>query len=153
MFGLNRSCELNKACKSNWISHYCGTCIALKQNYGNSYRLLLNNDSILLSLLSSTEQSNNKVWNYCFIRNKRKIQISNPSSHASQYSALISMLVASVKMEDWVIDNDGYSKYFRSILSLLSKNLKNKAEINARILGVDISEIHQNVSLQFEREK
>jgi len=38
MFGFYKVCTLNGRVKKEWISHYCGTCIALKINYGNEIK-------------------------------------------------------------------------------------------------------------------
>jgi len=123
MFGLFRGCHIEKEHKTDWMSHYCGLCVSLSQNFGSISRIFTNSDAVLISLLygAQCEQTIEEWHHRCFLRKRRRMPITSPDSIGAKYAAIISSLIASSKIIDKVFDGDSWLKYFPTDIEQVHK--------------------------------
>ena len=59
MFGVIKGCGCNfsQAERRAWVSHVCGLCLTLRDNYGQLSRLATNYDAALLSVLTEAQMT------------------------------------------------------------------------------------------------
>ena len=132
MFGLLdlRSCNLSQNIQSH---HACGVCNALACKFGRASRIMLNNDSVYLSLLMAsqrTEVSHHDLTQARGCRQWSNISVPCPDS---QYPAAVSVLLGGAKL----IDDSHDECSFRSkiLLALHEANIR-KAENAIRDVGL-----------------
>ncbi len=157
MFGLLRGCYIDKAHKTDWMSHYCGLCVSLSRNFGSISRIFTSSDAVLVSLLygAQCEQAIEKRHHRCLLRKRRRMPIISPESLGSKYAAIISSLIASSKIIDNVVDGDSWLKYFPKQSLQIGSDLNRRATHLSSEINVDTKEISDQIIKQIavEQEK
>ncbi|MFC1833343.1 DUF5685 family protein [Thermodesulfobacteriota bacterium] len=150
MFGLLKGCSLKGSTRQDWISHYCGLCLALKRDHGHLSRMFTHTDAVVLSTLCEAQSSLplEREDCRCPFRRFRKIQVLKPENHFSRYGALISVLIGSSKVIDHVRDGDTWIRYFPGLFSRVASRWLESARGRAKEMGIDIS----GIELQLDRQ-
>lgn len=155
MFGLLKSCHLDKSQKGAWTSHYCGLCVSLSQNFGDIFRVFTNSEGVLVSLLCEAQSTERlKVSDHrCLLRRRRKTSIVSPNSVFSKYAAVVSSLIASSKIVDQVVDRDSLVKYFPKWFCKIAFDINYKALRLSSDINVDTAVINDQMLNQIRVEK
>ena len=125
MFGLVKGgCSLQKREKEQWMSHICGVCISLGNQFGQPSRIATNYDAALISVLceAQSEQTAARVEHLCPLRGMRRASVVTTANIGSEYASAIALKSAATKLEDHHLDKEGIAKY----LPTLSKHLFDK---------------------------
>ncbi|MCM1990383.1 DUF5685 family protein [Oceanirhabdus seepicola] len=134
MFGYVLPCKMELKMKDYEIfrSYYCGLCIAIKNNYGQLPRLVLNYDMTFLAILldSLNNEDRSIVNNACVmhpIKKRTKIIINKPLN----YAAFSNVILAYYKLIDDVEDDRSLkSSIFSSMLKpYINKNNNEYEEV------------------------
>lgn len=157
MFGLMRpekTCSTNRQQHTEYYfhrRHYCGTCKAMGNEFGQSSRMLLNFDTVFLSeILSLLHQEDTKTWesnltrvNTCFSMPKEEVPFS------LQYAATANMLLSELKFDDNIKDSKRLS--WRIANEYFSGSFK-KAKVKFDDWGIDTQLIQEWIVEQANRE-
>lgn len=117
MFGVIKGCGCNMSLaeRQEWVSHVCGLCLALRDNFGQFSRLATNYDAALLSVLCEAQlpQPMSRTGHLCAIRGQgfQRAQVVG-STPTVQYAASMAVLMAATKLQDHVADGDSWLRYF-----------------------------------------
>ncbi len=127
MFGYVLPCKMELKMKDYEIfrSYYCGLCIAIKNNYGELPRLVLNYDMTFLAILLDALNNEDRsiVNNACLMHPiKKRTKIIN--NKALNYAAFSNLVLAYYKLIDDVEDDKSLkSSVFSSFLKpYMNKN-------------------------------
>jgi hypothetical protein len=125
--------------KQQWMSHVCGLCLTLKDNYGQVARVATNCDAALLAALcqaqSSTPQA--KRLNRCPLRRAFKAEVVAPGNPSAQYAASMALLMASTRVQDHLQDDETFFKHIGGIAGRVSRRWARAAQKTAQDLGFD----------------
>ena len=110
MFGIIRPCRhrLSPKLRESWLAHLCGMCLALRDDHGQLARTVTNYDGLVISALvegQSTAGASRRKAGPCPLRGMRSAQIVDGS--APRLAAAVSLVLASAKIKDHVVDGDG----------------------------------------------
>jgi len=158
MFGLMRpekSCSTHRAQNSDYYfhrMHYCGTCKAMGNQFGQSSRMLLNFDIVFLSeILSLLDKEDTTSWesnltkvNTCFSMPKEGLPFS------LQYAATANMLLSELKFDDNIKDSKRIS--WRIANEYFSSSFK-KAKAKFKHWGISTDSIQEWIIEQANREQ
>lgn len=118
MFGYVTACKMELKVKDyeKYKAYYCGLCKAIKKQYGNLPRLVLNYDMTFLAvLLDSLEEKNIKFKaERCFIHPSKKRMIVTENK-ALDYAAFSNVALAYYKLLDNVKDDKELKSKFFSV--------------------------------------
>jgi len=151
MFGIisdNNSCNTD----NNYRKNYCGTCKAIGLNYGQSFRLVLNNDIVFLSELYDSLKETKSDYSKFSINNCLSIPNSENSFPFNlQYAASANILLSKYSVLDNIIDSK--IKLIWKAINNLSIKKYNKAESHLKSIGVDTYKISELIFEQMKIEK
>jgi hypothetical protein len=146
MFGLLelQSCKLYKD-----LRHYysCNVCNTLASSYGRLSRLLLNDDSIFLSLLIDAQQ--NKIQNQTNTQKCRPWSKTHFVSQGFDYAAGISIVMGGVRIFDELEDEGSLRS--KALSAIYLPKLR-KAEKRLSQLGLNLPQIPNLINLQHQLE-
>ncbi|MCI5145095.1 MAG: hypothetical protein D3923_06075, partial [Candidatus Electrothrix sp. AR3] len=156
MFGIlkNAGCAMAPAEQQQWTGHVCGLCLALKNQYGQFSRLTTNYDAALLSALydaQSPAQQSERV-SYCPLRKSFKVKVIAFENSGVRYAASMSLMMASSKIKDHILDNETGLRYIRGLATNIADRWMRAARESAIGLGFDSQRIEQQVHRQTEVE-
>ncbi|GAA1556875.1 hypothetical protein GCM10009678_44860 [Actinomadura kijaniata] len=112
MFGIVRPCR-HALCGSlfeDWMAHLCGLCLTLRDQHGQSARLVTNYDGLLVSVLveaQAPDLSPRRKAGPCALRGMKPAQVVSARAQGAQLAAAASLLLAAGKTRDHVADGDG----------------------------------------------
>ena len=144
------SCQLRK----EWAGHFCGTCLALGDCFGQPARLATNYDAVLISALTDAQRDEptERRVHRCPLRGFRRLAVMPASDEGARYAASLSMLMVATRVDDAVADGDGLLGRLPNLSASAARHLRAKAAPIARALGFDCSGIEAATSEQAERE-
>ncbi len=112
MFGIIRPCQhrLSDGMHTEWLAHLCGLCLALRGTHGQSARLATNYDGLLISVLHDAQIRRapgelRRTAGPCPLRGMRTASVAR--GEGARLAAAVSLLLASAKIRDHVLDGDG----------------------------------------------
>jgi len=123
MFGVIKGCGCNfsQAERQAWVSHVCGLCLTLRDNYGQLSRLTTNYDAALLSVLTEAQMTHplERKDHLCPIRGRgfQRAEVVTATQPGTTYAASMAVLMAATKVEDHLADGDGWWQYAPSFLN------------------------------------
>lgn len=140
MFGLLRPCSrlMDKPMQKEWMSHFCGLCLALRDDFGQSTRLATNYDSLVLSALVEAQTDagpHRRTAGPCPLRGMRTASIVHGT--AARLSAVASVLLATAKINDHIADGDGLAR--RKSVATIGRKVSRRLETKALRVGDDIA--------------
>ncbi|MFI6465183.1 DUF5685 family protein [Streptomyces sp. NPDC050538] len=112
MFGMVRPCShrLGENLKAQWMAHLCGLCLALRGDHGQFARIVTNYDGLLLSVLTEAQVERagggwRRTAGPCPLRGMRTASVAQ--GEGARLAAAVSLVLASAKVRDHVVDGDG----------------------------------------------
>ncbi|MFI6623938.1 DUF5685 family protein [Streptomyces sp. NPDC050528] len=112
MFGMVRPCShrLGENLKTQWMAHLCGLCLALRGDHGQFARIVTNYDGLLLSVLTEAQVERagggwRRTAGPCPLRGMRTASVAQ--GEGARLAAAVSLVLASAKVRDHVVDGDG----------------------------------------------
>jgi hypothetical protein len=155
MFGLMKGCGPNRIYREQWTAHYCGLCLALGKYYGQTARMTLNGDAVMLSLLceAQSEKSYEKTSGRCPLQGFQKIPVIQNHAPGICYGAGISALMGAALIRDHIRDQDGCIPYAETLFSRLAGKWLLTAGKNKRMLGKPLSVVEKQMQVQQVAEK
>ncbi|MGW0815306.1 DUF5685 family protein [Streptomyces viridiviolaceus] len=113
MFGIVRPCRhrLGERLTSQWMAHLCGLCLALRGDHGQFARLVTNYDGLLISVLTEAQAerggagAGRRTAGPCPLRGMRTASVAH--GEGARLAAAVSLVLASAKVRDHVVDGDG----------------------------------------------
>ncbi|WP_206302677.1 DUF5685 family protein [Streptomyces sp. WAC 01529] len=111
MFGIVRPCahRLGDGLKTQWMAHLCGLCLALRGDHGQFARVVTNYDGLIISVLTEAQAERSTGWRRtagpCPLRGMRTASVAR--GEGARLAAAVSLVLASAKVRDHVVDGDG----------------------------------------------
>ncbi|MEV5352802.1 DUF5685 family protein [Streptomyces sp. NPDC052693] len=111
MFGIVRPCRhhLGEKLTSQWMAHLCGLCLALRGDHGQFARIVTNYDGLLISVLTEAQTglpgAGRRTAGPCPLRGMRTASVAH--GEGARLAAAVSLVLASAKVRDHVVDGDG----------------------------------------------
>ncbi|MBJ8346321.1 DUF5685 family protein [Antrihabitans sp. YC2-6] len=111
MFGIVRPCRhrLSEGLRTQWMSHLCGLCLALRDDHGQFARVATNYDGLIISLLVEAQSEQSGAWRRkagpCPLRGMRTASVAQ--GEGARLAAAVSLVLASAKVRDHIADHDG----------------------------------------------
>ncbi|TGB11059.1 DUF5685 family protein [Streptomyces sp. MZ04] len=111
MFGIVRPCShrLGEGLKTQWMAHLCGLCLALRGDHGQFARVVTNYDGLIISVLTEAQAEKSTGWRRtagpCPLRGMRTASVAQ--GEGARLAAAVSLVLASAKVRDHVVDGDG----------------------------------------------
>ncbi|MFI7321455.1 DUF5685 family protein [Streptomyces venezuelae] len=111
MFGIVRPCShrLGEGLKTQWMAHLCGLCLALRGDHGQFARVVTNYDGLIISVLTEAQAERSTGWRRtagpCPLRGMRTASVAR--GEGARLAAAVSLVLASAKVRDHVVDGDG----------------------------------------------
>ncbi|MFG2653041.1 DUF5685 family protein [Streptomyces sp. NPDC048436] len=111
MFGIVRPCShrLGEGLKTQWMAHLCGLCLALRSDHGQFARVVTNYDGLIISVLTEAQAAKSTGWRRtagpCPLRGMRTASVAQ--GEGARLAAAVSLVLASAKVRDHVVDGDG----------------------------------------------
>ncbi|MEM8993368.1 MAG: DUF5685 family protein, partial [Acidobacteriota bacterium] len=145
MFGVLSPTDAAWSCRlrNDWAGHFCGTCLALGDAFGQPARLATNYDAVLISALTDAQRDEpaERQVHLCPLRRFRRLAVVPASDEGTRYAASLSMLMVATRVDDGVTDRDGLSGRLPALSRFTARRLRAKAEPVAGALGFDFTEI------------
>jgi len=142
LFGILRPCRhsLPGDLATQWMSHLCGLCLALRDEHGQTARVATNYDGLVVSALAAaqtTPGSSTRTAGPCPLRGMRSAQVADGAG--ARLAASVSLLLAAAKVDDHVADGDGvYGRTpVRGAARRLARRWAEDARASGRRLGFD----------------
>jgi hypothetical protein len=89
-----------------WMAHLCGLCLALREEHGQLARLVTNYDGLVISALVEAQSvGSTRRQAGCPLRGLRRAEVAQ--GLGAKLAAVVSLLLASEKLSDHVVDADG----------------------------------------------
>ncbi|MCO8307919.1 DUF5685 family protein [Streptomyces sp. RKCA744] len=111
MFGIIRPCRhrLSEKLRTEWMAHLCGLCLALRGEHGQFARIATNYDGLVISVLVEAQAGRPDGWRRtagpCPLRGMRTASVAR--GEGARLAATVSLVLASAKVRDHVVDGDG----------------------------------------------
>ncbi len=111
MFGIVRPCShrLGGGLKAQWMAHLCGLCLALRADHGQFARIVTNYDGLIISVLTEAQterrDGGRRTAGPCPLRGMRTASVAR--GEGARLAAAVSLVLASAKVRDHVVDGDG----------------------------------------------
>lgn len=111
LFGIVRPCShrLGEGLKTQWMAHLCGLCLALRGDHGQFARVVTNYDGLIISVLTEAQAERATGWRRtagpCPLRGMRTASVAR--GEGARLAAAVSLVLASAKVRDHVVDGDG----------------------------------------------
>ena len=145
MFGVLKptSGAWNCSLRNEWAGHFCGTCLALGDAFGQPARLATNFDAVLISALTEAQSAEPaaRTSHVCPLRGFRRLAVVAPSAPGAQYAASLSMFMVATKIDDHAADGDGFVGQLPTFFTHLARRMRKTTRQVARGLGFDIGEV------------
>lgn len=110
MRGITRPCRhtLDPEMKRRWMSHLCGLCLTLRDEAGQSARVLTGYDLLLLSVLVEAQAGPTETETAapCPLRGMRTAEVLPATNPGARLAAAGSLLAGSAAIQDKVQDHD-----------------------------------------------
>ncbi|MGE0087568.1 MAG: DUF5685 family protein [Desulfococcaceae bacterium] len=150
MFGIIRGCGLERRHREDWKAHYCGLCLALGKYHGQSARMMLNGDGVMLSVLceAQSRQKYKKTNHRCLFAGAKARLIVHPDAPGPGYGSLVSAFMASALISDHIQDRDSRICYAKSFFSHLAGKWHQSARSLSRVFGFDSDSIEKQLLCQ-----
>lgn len=105
MFGVLTPCRhaLDDDLMDQWRSHLCGVCLSLRDNHGQSSRLTVNTDAVMVSILTaaqSTSECASTEAGRCPLRGMRTATVVSADEPGVRLAATASLTLAAAKAAD-----------------------------------------------------
>lgn len=137
MFGIIRPCQhrLTEGLRKEWLAHLCGLCLALRGTHGQAARVATNYDGLLISVLYDAQSRREtgrlrRVAGPCPLRGMRTASVAR--GEGAQLAAAVSLVLASAKVRDHVLDGDGVLGRRRSLAAAARRVTRGWDEAAAR---------------------
>lgn len=152
MFGVVKG--ICGAEKKQWMGHICGLCLTLRDTNGQLARIATSYDAALLSVMVTAQQVEAPVTydHTCPLRAMQKIPVLANDNLGSQYAASMALLMAGTRVQDNVLDGDGWL----GRLPKLGMKLGQAWQIRGKRIGLSTrpqEAIQAQVAYQAEREQ
>lgn len=110
MFGIIRPCQhrLAPRLRTSWSAHLCGLCLALRDDHGQLARAATNHDGLVISALVEAQTASpttRRTAGPCPLRGMRTASVAR--GDGARLAAAVSLVLASAKVNDHVLDGDG----------------------------------------------
>lgn len=109
MFGIIRPCRhrLPEPLRDAWLAHLCGMCLAIRDDHGQLARVATNYDGLVISALveAQSDAAPRRTAGPCPLRGLRTADVNHGAG--ARLAASVSLLLASAKVSDHVVDGDG----------------------------------------------
>jgi Family of unknown function (DUF5685) len=103
----------------------CGTCLSIRDNFGQAARIGLNRDALILSMLieqlSAGQAIDRAEAGRCALRGMRKAEVVPPASNAARYAAAVSVMMARTITGDHIEDADHAGRTTRVAFRVLDR--------------------------------
>lgn len=154
MFGMIRAGHPSPDGRQRWSAHYCGVCGALGRHHGQSARLLLNGDAVLLSLLCEAQCGTPfpTVIHRCAFRGFRPTPVISADTPGARFGAMVSVLMAASKIRDHLADGDSFVRRFPRLFKRLADRWYGSAAKRGRALGFDAAAVDERMREQIKVE-
>ncbi|GHC79520.1 hypothetical protein GCM10010349_61550 [Streptomyces flavofungini] len=91
------------------MAHLCGLCLALRGDHGQFARVVTNYDGLIISVLTEAQAERSAGWRRtagpCPLRGMRTASVAQ--GEGARLAAAVSLVLASAKVRDHVVDGDG----------------------------------------------
>ncbi|MCF0080651.1 DUF5685 family protein [Streptomyces lomondensis] len=91
------------------MAHLCGLCLALRGDHGQFARIVTNYDGLLISVLTEAQttpgEAGRRTAGPCPLRGMRTASVAH--GEGARLAAAVSLVLASAKVRDHVVDGDG----------------------------------------------
>src|SRR5690349_18621095 len=108
MFGIIRPCRnrMGAELRSAWLAHLCGMCLSLRDEHGHLARVVTNYDGLLISAMVEAQSGlSRRSAGPCALRGMKSADVAIGSG--ARLAASVSLVLASLKIDDHVDDGDG----------------------------------------------
>jgi hypothetical protein len=142
--GLVRPCRhhLGSELYERWRAHLCGLCLTLRDNAGQSSRVLTGYDALLLSVLVEAQAGRQQTHTAgrCPLRGMRTAEVLRADTPAMQLAAAGALLVGSAGLRDKLTDHDlPYGT--RAVGRLGAERLEDRGVVVATRIGLSASAV------------
>ncbi|MEY1674016.1 MULTISPECIES: DUF5685 family protein [Gordonia] len=105
MFGVLTPCRhaLDHDLMDQWRSHLCGVCISLRDNHGQSSRLTVNTDAVMVSILTAAQSASecaSTTAGRCPLRGMRTATVVSGDEPGVRLATTASLTLAAAKAAD-----------------------------------------------------
>jgi len=139
LFGVLKGagCRMKPSQKGQWMSHICGTCLALQESSGFISRIATNYDAVLLSVLYDAQLPDRVLTEQrsCILRRPHRFQSIDSTSSGSIFAASIAQLMAGTKIQDHLQDGDSSWRHAKGAAKRISERWINAAKESVQSLG------------------
>ncbi|HJE60178.1 MAG TPA: DUF5685 family protein [Nocardiopsis listeri] len=157
MFGILRPCRhsLPGGLATEWMSHLCGLCLALRDGHGQASRLATNHDGLVISVLTaaqSRDEAATRAVGPCLLRGMRTARVADGTG--ANLAATVSLMLASGKIRDHIEDGDGRLARpgVRAVAGRMARRWQQDAREAGTGLGFDTSALTAVMDRQREVE-
>jgi len=155
MFGIIRGCGLDHRQRQDWKAHYCGLCLALGKYHGQTARLMLNGDGVLLSVLceAQSRQKYERTRHRCVFARGKAVSVIHPDAPGPGYGSLVSAFMSAAVISDHIQDRDSRVVYAKKIFSKLAAKWHKSAGNLSPVFRFDPDSIEKQLRQQDRVEK
>lgn len=153
MFGVLVPCRTRTAddLRRQWMGHFCGLCLALRDHSGQFSRLTTNYDTLVLSILVEAQLADggqHRVAGPCPLRGMRTQRVAIGA--AASLAAAASLLLAAATVTDHIRDGDGPlgSRPMAGAARRSGSWLRRRGDELAAHVGLDTAPIHAALDRQ-----
>ena len=157
VFGILRPCRhsLPGGLATEWMSHLCGLCLALRDGHGQASRLATNHDGLVVSVLTaaqSRDKAATRAVGPCLLRGMRTARVADGTG--ASLAATVSLMLASGKISDHIEDGDGRLARpgVRAVAGRMARRWQQDAREAGTGLGFDTSALTAVMDRQREVE-
>jgi hypothetical protein len=134
------------------MGHFCGLCLELRDDAGQSARLTTNYDALALSVLVEAQGeagADSRTAGPCALRGMRRQRI--PTGAGPRLAATASLLLASAKLSDHIVDGDGLIA--RPGVVGLAARTADRYRAKATVIGASIGLPVDRIAAMIERQQ
>ncbi|MCP2255330.1 hypothetical protein LY13_004104 [Prauserella aidingensis] len=153
MFGIIRPCRhrLSGRLRTEWTAHLCGLCLALRDEHGQLARTATNYDGLLLSALvdaQSDADTPRRTAGPCALRGMRGASVA--IGDGARLAASVSLVLASAKVSDHVVDGDGVAgrRGVGPLAQRVAAGWAQRAAESGERLGLDTTDLASAIATQ-----
>ena len=157
VFGILRPCRhtLPGGLATEWMSHLCGLCLALRDGHGQASRLATNHDGLVISVLTAAQsraEAGTRAVGPCLLRGMRSARVADGTG--ANLAATVSLMLASGKISDHIEDGDGRLARpgVRAVAGRMARRWQQDAREAGTGLGFDTSALTAVMDRQSEVE-
>lgn len=157
VFGILRPCRhtLPGGLATEWMSHLCGLCLALRDGHGQASRLATNHDGLVISVLTAAQsraEAGTRAVGPCLLRGMRTARVADGTG--ANLAATVSLMLACGKISDHIEDGDGRLARpgVRAVAGRMARRWQQDAREAGTGLGFDTSALTAVMDRQSEVE-